>query len=52
MDKSNGKEVILTDAQMDLIQRIQKSEFPEETFDPYAVRSKFQYLIYGYYIYL
>lgn len=36
-DKWTGEEVVLSDEQLDLIQRLQKSSYPEVTVDPYEV---------------
>ena len=36
-DKVTGREVILSDEQLDLIQNLQKSKFPAATTDPYEV---------------
>ena len=36
-DKLSGKEVVLTDDQVDMIQKLQSSSFPEHGMDPYAV---------------
>lgn len=36
-DRLTGEEVVLTDDQIDLIQRLQKSCFPERSVDPYEV---------------
>lgn len=36
-DKVTGQEIVLTDEQVDLIHRLQKSSFPETTLDPYEV---------------
>lgn len=38
-DKATGKEIILTDEDLDLIEKIQQSHYPETTIDPYAVRT-------------
>lgn len=37
-DRLTGEEVVLTDDQIDLIQRLQKSCFPEQSVDPYEVQ--------------
>lgn len=34
-DKSTGQDVVLTDEDVDLIQRLQKGQFPSSTTDPY-----------------
>ena len=36
-DRWTGEEVVLTDDQIDLIQRLQKSCYPEQSVDPYEV---------------
>lgn len=36
-DKLTGREVILTEQQMSLVQRIQSSHFPEDQYDQYEV---------------
>ena len=36
-DRSSGKGVVLTDNQIDIIQKLQHSNFPEEGAEPYAV---------------
>ena len=36
-DKATGKEVVLSDEQIDAIQNLQKSKFPVATTDPYEV---------------
>lgn len=36
-DKSTGQDVVLTDEDVDLIQRLQKGQFPSSTTDPYEV---------------
>jgi ribosome biogenesis protein ERB1 len=38
-DKLTGEEVVLNDDQIDLIQRLQKSSYPEHSVDPYEVAS-------------
>ncbi len=37
-DPVTGRDVVLTDEQLDLIKKIESSEFPEQTGDPYEVR--------------
>lgn len=36
-DKATGKEVVLTDEQLDVIRRLQGSRYPEQSVDPYEV---------------
>ena len=36
-DSITGKEVVLTDEQIDMIQKLQQSCYPEESVDPYEV---------------
>ena len=36
-DSTTGKEVTLTNEQIDIIQRLQKASYPEESLDPYEV---------------
>lgn len=36
-DKATGKEVVLSDEQIDAIQSLQKSKFPVASTDPYEV---------------
>ena len=36
-DKITGKEIVLTDDDIDLIERIQASQYPDKSFDPYEV---------------
>lgn len=36
-DKSTGKNVVLTDEQIDVVQKLQKSSYPELSMDPYEV---------------
>ena len=36
-DKVTGQETVLTDEQIDMIRRLQKSGYPEHTMDPYEV---------------
>ena len=36
-DKLTGKDVVLSDLQLDMIQRIQKTEYPETSYNPYEV---------------
>lgn len=36
-DKLTGREVVLTQQQMQLVQRIQRSHFPEDGYDQYEV---------------
>lgn len=36
-DKVTGQEVVLTDEQIDMIHRLQKSSYPEQSIDPYEV---------------
>lgn len=36
-DPVTGRDVVLTDEQLDLIQRIEKSQFPTSATDPYEV---------------
>ena len=36
-DKATGKEIVLSDEQIDAIQNLQKSKFPVATTDPYKV---------------
>lgn len=36
-DKQNEKDVVLTDAELAIIQRIQDGKFPDASFDPYEV---------------
>ena len=36
-DKTTGREVVLTQQQMELVQRLQSSHFPEEGYDQYEV---------------
>lgn len=36
-DKQNEKDVVLTDAELAIIQRIQDGKFPDANFDPYEV---------------
>ncbi len=38
-DPVTGRDVVLTDEQLDLIKKIERSEFPEQTGDPYEVRT-------------
>ena len=37
-DKMTGREVVLTEEQMSLVQRLQNSHFPEGHYDQYEVR--------------
>ena len=37
-DKNTGREVVLTEQQMKLVQRLQSSHFPQEDYDQYEVR--------------
>lgn len=37
-DKLSGKEVVLTDDQVDMIHKLQRSSYPERGMEPYAVR--------------
>ena len=39
-DNVTGKEMVLTDEDIDLIERIQASQYPEKSYDPYAVRQR------------
>ena len=41
-DKLTGREVLLTDKQMSLVQRLQSSHFPESHYDQYEVRPSCQ----------
>ena len=41
-DKLTGREVVLTEEQMSLVQRLQSSHFPEGHYDQYEVRLPFQ----------
>ena len=36
-DKITGREVVLSDEQIDMIQTLQKSKFPVSSTDPYEV---------------
>lgn len=36
-DQVTGQKVILSDEQVDMIQRLQKSSYPEKSVDPYEV---------------
>ena len=36
-DKIAGKEIVLTDKDIDLIERIQNSQYPDDSYDPYTV---------------
>ena len=36
-DPLSGKEVVLSDEQMDMIQRVQRSQFPDQEIDQYEV---------------
>lgn len=36
-DRLTGEEVVLTDEQIDMIQQLQKSRYPEQSVDPYEV---------------
>ena len=38
-DKATGREVVLTEQQMKLVQRLQSSQFPEEDYNQYEVGS-------------
>ena len=40
-DKVTGEEIILTDEQIDMIARLQKSSFPETAMDPHEVCGSF-----------
>lgn len=37
-DKLTGREVVLTEQQLQLVQRLQSSHFPEDGYDQYEVR--------------
>ena len=37
VDKTSGKEIVLTDEDIDLIDKIQQSQYTEPTIDPYEV---------------
>lgn len=36
-DGATGRDLVLSDEQIDMIQRLQKSYYPEESVDPYEV---------------
>ena len=36
-DKVTGKNTVLTNEELDMIQRIQRAEFPQANYDPYEV---------------
>ena len=36
-NKFTGKDVVLSDQQLDMIQRIQKAEYPDTNYNPYEV---------------
>ena len=36
-DKVTGREVVLTEQQMKLVQKLQHSKFPEDSYDQYEV---------------
>ena len=36
-DKFTGKEVVLSDQQLDMVQRIQRAEYPDASYNPYEV---------------
>lgn len=36
-DKGTGQETVLTDEQIDIIQKLQRSGYPEQSVDPYEV---------------
>ena len=36
-DSTTGKEIVLTDEDIDLIENIQRSQYPQPGFDPYEV---------------
>ena len=36
-DPVTGRDVVLTDEQLELVHRIESSKFPEQTSDPYEV---------------
>ena len=38
-DKVTGRDVVLTEQQLSLVQRIQTSQFPEDHYDQYEVGS-------------
>ena len=45
-DKNTGREVILTDQQIDMIQTLQKSKYPSPISDPYEVQLHVHVCIY------
>ena len=36
-DKFTGKEVVLSDQQLDMVRRIQRAEYPNASYNPYEV---------------
>lgn len=36
-DKYSGKQMLLSDQELDIVQKIQQREFPEASVDPYPV---------------
>ena len=42
-DKVTGKDITLTDEEIDLIHKIQSIEYPSENLDPYAVSYMLNY---------
>ena len=38
-DKLSGKDIVLTDEELNMIQRVQRSQYPEMNYDPYEVHT-------------